>query len=126
MNGKVQTAIILVLLCLTGTGNWLGCRKQKSGRDLDILLQQGRYDDVIKKGTAALKEHPDDYGLLIVVGDAYFLKAKKFNRDAGKFYTPEGAALAQKAIEYYKKSKELHPSMRVDQKIGMAGALMSP
>ena len=103
----------------------VGCSK-KSSWDLSEMLQQGKYDAVIETGTERIQKNPEDFGTIILIGDAYYRKALEFNRNAHRSYTPEGAALAKKAIDYYRQAKEIKPSMRVDQKIGIAGALMSP
>lgn len=116
--------VLAVALLLFLIGIPQGCKPKPN--ELDRLLVEGRYDELISLGEKRLKDHPDDYGVMILIGDAYFFKAKKINEDRGSAYTPEGAALAKKAIDYYRKSSAINRSQRVDRKIGFAGALMSP
>ncbi|GEM_PF-6392403 len=113
---------LTLILILAGFA--FGCGPRPNA--LEQLLVSGRYDEAITEGEKLLKEKPDDYGVLIVIGDAYFFKAQKINQDRGTPYTPEGAALAKKAIDYYRRSMALHRSQRVEQKISNAGTLMSP
>lgn len=115
--------LILILILITA-GFAFGCGPRPSA--LDQLLVSGRYDEAITEGEKMLKEKSDDYGVMIVIGDAYFFKAQKINQDRGMPYTPEGAALARKAIDYYKKSMAINRSQRVEQKISNTGTLMSP
>jgi hypothetical protein len=101
-----------------------GCKK--GGRGLDKMLDEEKFDEVIQLGEKMIQADPKDYGTMIVIGDAYYRKAKKINQAAHARYTPEGAVLAKQAIDFYKKSKEINETMRVDQKISEAGVLMSP
>ena len=120
MKRGISILLFGIIICIIGTA----C--QKSGWDLDKMLQQGKYDEVITLGEKKLAENPEDYGTMIIIGDAYYLKGLKFNEDAGVAYSAEAAALARQATEYYRQSKKYHESMRVEQKLGFASALMSP
>ena len=118
---KIKTYYLLIALSILAC---LSC--QKSGWNLDKMLDEGKYDEVISLGEKKLAENPEDYGTMIILGDAYYLKGKKFNEDAGVAYSPEAAAFARQATEYYRQSKKYHESMRVEQKLGFTSTLLSP
>lgn len=117
----VTFCVSTLTLLLLGSIMVSGC--SKSSHDLDKMLEQGNYDKVIELAQTKLKDNPEDYALYIIIGDAYVLKGKKFNADKGVSFTPEAAAYAKQAIEYFENSKEYHESMRVDQKIAGAGTM---
>ncbi len=97
-----------------------------SSRDLDKMLKEGKFDQVIELGNKRIAEHPEDFGTLILIGDAYYQKGVKFNQEMHRRYTPEAAAFAKRALDYYRKAKKYTNAMRVDQKMGFAAALISP
>lgn len=121
----IRRATLMVLLLSSAMTLYL-CGCGETGRSLDKMLDEGNFDEVILEAEKIIKENPEDYGTIIVLGDAYYMKAKDYNMKAGQAYTPEGAAIAKKAIDYYFMAKKINPSMRLDRKIGIAGALMSP
>jgi len=113
--------VSLVVIMIASLVIISGC--SKTGRGLDKMLDQGKYDEVIEIAKKQIEINPEDYALYIVLGDAYYLKAHKFNSDKGVYFSPEAAALGKKAIDYYTQSRDLHESMRIDQKIAKAGKL---
>jgi hypothetical protein len=119
-----QRALCVIIVTILGAATFQACSPAGVPRQAEDLVAEARYDEAIDVLQPYLEEHPDDFDALIVLGDAYYLKGVAVKGSA--LYDPEAAEYGKRAIECYRRSRQIHQTRRSQDRESEASLLLSP